>query len=435
MRHAFCLALLFGVVSAADAPVIDPALAPLIAKLGDDDFDTRETAEKAIIARAREHEEAFTPMLSSLLAGERDPEIRGRIEKLIAKISVVGSLDWSVEAGQIYQLPAISNNRIYIGNKDGTLLCYDITKGTKLWTHENGGPIYKSLAVEDGRVIAIRVRKEGRPDGRVFAFDALDGHELWSWQDDIKSQNFTAPIIANGSVFLGRASELICLDALQGEKRWSIKTENALSAPPSVSDGRMVIEQFGGALQCISANDGKILWALQLESHSQAGACMNGERCFVAGGVAVYCVDVTTGVKKWESSGLENVGVPLAVKGNRVLAAHSQTLRCLSAEDGREMWSRELGGHIYAQPALVGNRVYVGALNTKLTMYCLDAATGETLWTHVTTEGGYAEPIIVGRRLFVGYHSKFYCLKTGMPGPASWPMSGGNPGRSGCNDH
>jgi len=126
--------------------------------------------------------------------------------------------------------------------------------------------------------------------------------------------------------------------------------------------------------------------------------------------------------------------VPLAVKGARIFAGHGQTLRCLNADDGTEIWSKDTGGHLYAAPAAVGDRVYAGSLNSKLTMYCLNAVDGKELWTHCTLEGGYAEPIVAGRRLFIGYHTKFYCLKTGANGPASWPMSGGNPSHSGCND-
>lgn len=438
MRHALLLVVLriATSASAADVPGVDAALPPLIQKLGDDNFDAREAAEKAILALGYDREEAVAPVLKELLANEKDPEVRTRLDKLVKKMSALGAVDWSVEAGQIFQLPAICNKRVYIGNKDGTLICYDAATGKVIWTHENGGFIFKSVAVADGRVILIRTRKDGSPDGRIFALDALDGRELWSWQDEKKSQTFTAPIVADGAVYFGRENKLICLDALQGEKRWSIQTAslNTILAPPAVAEGRVVIGQYGGTLQCVNAADGKPLWECDLDGHVYAGASIDGGRVFTAGGYTVYRIDLKTGAKLWNSAGNDKVGVPLAVKGARIFVAHSQTLRCLNADDGKEIWSKETGGHIYAAPAAVGERVYLGSLNNRLTMYCLNAADGKELWTHCTLEGGYAEPIVAGRRLFIGYHSKFYCLKTGAAGPDSWPMSGGNPGRSGCND-
>ena len=439
MRHA---ALLLAIVLcaaanfAAETNTVDPALRALITKLGDDNFDVREAAEKEILALALDREETVAPALKELAGAEQDPEIRKRLDSLFKKMSAFGAVDWKVEGGQIFQLPAVYNQHIYIGNKDGSLLCYEAATGKVVWRHENGGFIYKSLAVADGRVIFIRTRLDGQNDGRVFALDALDGHELWSWQDEKKAQHFTAPIIAGGAVYLGRVNELICLDALQGTLRWSLAVPNSIVAPPSVADGRVIFEQYGGNLECVAAADKKLLWdfALETHPHAHAGACIDGGRVFAAGGNTIYRIGLVSGQKIWESRGKDNVSVPLAAKGDRVFAAHAMTLRCLDANTGREIWMKGTGGDIFAAPAIVGDRVYVPSLNRKLTMYCLSAVDGKELWTHSTDEAGYAEPIIAGRRLYMGYHSKFYGLKTGMPGPSAWPMSGGNPGRSGCND-
>jgi outer membrane protein assembly factor BamB len=422
------------VTRAAEISSVDPALRPLITKLGDDNFDVRESAEKEILALAMDREEVVAPVLKEMLIAEQDPEVRKRLDTLFKKMSAFGAVDWSVEAGQIYQLPAIYNKRIYIGNKDGTLLCYEAATGQVVWKHENGGFISPSLAAADGRVIFIRTRLDGLDDGRVFALDALDGHELWSWQDEKRAQHFTAPIIADGAIYFGRVNELVCLDALQGTLRWKLGVPNSIVAPPSIADGRVIFEQYGGKLECVAAADKKLLWEFALGTHAHAGACIDGGRVFVAGGNTVYRIGLVSGQKLWESRGNDNVSVSLAAKGERVFAAHAMTLRCLDANNGHEIWRKETGGHIFAQPAVVGDRLYAGSLNNKLTMYCLNATDGKELWTHCTEEAGYAEPILAGRRLFMGYHSKFYGLKTGMPGPAAWPMSGGNPGRSGCND-
>ena len=223
-------------------------LPDLIKKLGDDNFDAREAAEKKIATLSSEHEDEVLPVLTTARQREADVEIRTRLDTIIQKLNVSGTQDWSAEAGQIYQLPAIYKQRVYVGNKDNTTLCYDAVTGQRLWVHENGGFIYKSLAADDGRVFLIRTRKEGRPDGRIFALDALDGHELWSWQDDVRSQYFTAPMVMGGALYFGREKQLICLDVLEGKLRWRHDSDNSILSPPAIAEGRVLYGALDGEL-------------------------------------------------------------------------------------------------------------------------------------------------------------------------------------------
>src|SRR5947207_10240141 len=116
----------------------------LIKKLGDDNFDVREAAEKKIATLSAEHEDEVFPVLAAARLGATDAEVRKRLEAVIQKLKVAGTQDWSAEAGQIYQLPAIYKQRVYVGNKDNTTLCYDAVSGQRLWKHDNGGFITKS---------------------------------------------------------------------------------------------------------------------------------------------------------------------------------------------------------------------------------------------------------------------------------------------------
>ena len=107
---------------------------------------------------------------------------------------------------------------------------------------------------------------------------------------------------------------------------------------------------------------------------------------------------------------------------------------CLNAIDGSALWKFETGGTIFGSPAVNSGQVFVSSINNKLTLFCLDADNASKLWTFETKEAGYAYPVFAGRKLFFGYHSKFYVLRTGLAGPADWPMMCGNAARTGCND-
>ena len=419
---------------AGEASTLQSALQDALKHLGDDDFTRREDAAKALQDLSRDREDEALPLLRKALSKATDPEVRERLTALLGKLDVIGKPAWSVEVTQIYQLPALYENRVYVGNKDNSVYCLDTSSGKVIWTYAVGGFIFKSLAVDGGRVFLIRTRRDGRPDGRIFALDAANGKELWNWQDNRKSQYFTAPIATRGALFFGRENQLFCLDALEGTVRWSFDAEDSVIAPPSVADGKLVAGLLEGTILCLNEKDGKEIWRRDLEGPARAGGVIAGDAVYAGAGNALYRLNLKTGIPEWNFHAAEAIQLSPAVKNDAVLAAFGNTIRHIDARTGREIWALDTAGHIFASPAIDGSRVSVPSLNDKLTMYCLDVEHGQELWTHVSREGGYAEPILAGRLMYIGYHGKFYTLKTGYPGPQSWPMSGGNPARTGCND-
>lgn len=435
--HTILFLLLLAVVGlgAEEArPTFAESLAAEVKLLGADDFDARENAEKAILERAREREDEALALLRSEAKQTAVPERLARLEKLQRLLEVAGKKDWSVEAGPIYQLPSVSGGRVFVGNKDRKLYCLDALNGREIWNYGVVGFMYKSLAVADGRVFLIRTRKDGRPDGTVIALDSHDGRELWRWHDGVKSQYFSAPIVAGGALYFAREKKLLRLNVISGALEWIYDAEDSILSPPSVAGGKVLIGTLENGLLCVDASSGEKIWGVELAGACYSGGVILNERVYAGGANTLYCLDLKNGAVKWAYRGNEALTTAPAVKDNNVFASFGMVFRCIDATSGRALWDKETGGHIFAAPSIVDNRVYVGALNDKLTLYCFDASSGDELWTHETKEGGYAEPVLAGRRIFIGYHSAFYTLKTGVTGPAEWPMTGGNAARTGCND-
>ena len=436
--HTTFIFLLLQSIAALGAEQTQPALAEAltseIKQLGADDFDAREKAQQAILELARDREGEVLALLKAEVKKSAAPELLARLEKLQRLLEVAGKQDWSVVAGQIYQLPSVSGGRVFVGNKDRTLYCLDALSGKENWKFNVDGFMYKSLAVADGRVFLIRTRKDGRPDGTLIALDSHDGRELWRWQDGVKSQYFTAPIVTGGALYFARENNLVRLNAMSGELDWMFDAEDSILSPPSVSGGKVLLGTLENGLLCVDAANGKPVWHAALGGACYSGGVVLNERVYAGGGNTLFCLDLKDGAIKWAYRGNEALTSAPAVKDKQVFAAFGMVFRCIDVSNGRALWDKDTGGHIFAAPSIVGQRVYVGALNDKLTLYCFDAQSGDELWTHETKEGGYAEPVLAGRRIFIGYHSRFYTLKSSMPGPLEWPMTGGNAARTGCND-
>ena len=104
-------------------------------------------------------------------------------EKLVALDAATGNIIWqsaTPNGATITSPVGIGDGRIYVGTAWGGLLCaFNITDGKMLWSTNFGGhptpPTYRG-----GRVFAAA--EHGGGNGYLKAFDAMDGHLLWTSQ-------------------------------------------------------------------------------------------------------------------------------------------------------------------------------------------------------------------------------------------------------------
>ncbi len=190
-----------------------------------------------------------------------------------------GTFIWKHKTyGEIHSVPAIANGRVCFGseNPDFSVYCLNATTGSVLWRHTfyrkegvAGGmfhappAIYGNLVLigEEGgdRGIRISGAKITPSPSKFYAFDADTGNIAWDfvasdwivtvpavaygkvyfstkWAGDVyalnvsdgrlvwKSKGNSAPVVANGKVFVGSADEIYSYDADNGRLVWSHTT-------------------------------------------------------------------------------------------------------------------------------------------------------------------------------------------------------------------
>ena len=138
----------------------------------------------------------------------------------------LGGFEWGYS---IIAAPAIADGRLFVPTQWQDLVALDAASGTELWrAYSPGSPInfahYRSdspgfLAspVVTGDVVWV-----GRPDGRLLALAAADGHELWSTQ-------LGAPIVTSPAP----AGEVLVVATYDGTVRAMVP-----GAPPAAGPGR-----------------------------------------------------------------------------------------------------------------------------------------------------------------------------------------------------
>ncbi len=409
-----------------DAEVVKAA----IADLSSEDFAERESATNLLLKMG---EVVAAPVKAALDKAE-DPEAKHRLTALIAKWPV-GGLAWDFEAGYVFGLPVVDGGRVYVGNKDMNFFCLELESGKVLWKTPIEGMMFHSPAVADGRVYIIRTRKNGSPDGTLLCLDAKNGAQLWTFHSE-DSQTFTPPMVSGGKLFLVNDDMLFCLDAASGKKIWEYQAPKTILSAPSISDGCVLVGGLDMSVHCLSVETGKHIWEFQIGDSAYAGASIAKGRAYACGNnKKVFCVDLKTGAKIWEYEGEGRTSSPPAISAGRVYyGGDDGAVTCLNSDTGEKIWVFNALGMVNAQISVCGTRLYAVSIYNQMSTYCLNAEDGKLIWTYSTKEAGYATPVLAGQRLLLGYHSKFQCIRTGMPGPDAWPMTGGNAARTGNND-
>jgi outer membrane protein assembly factor BamB len=74
-----------------------------------------------------------------------------------------------------FSSPAVTEERLVIGSRSGTLYCFRRLDGKLLWTYATGGEINSSPLICGGEVIA------GSDDGYLYRLSLKDGSKIWSY--------------------------------------------------------------------------------------------------------------------------------------------------------------------------------------------------------------------------------------------------------------
>lgn len=152
------------------------------------------------------------------------------------------------------------------------------------WKVPIGGG-YSGVTVVEQRVFVMDRQKEPETE-RVFCFDADSGQQIWKHEYpvtygklDYGSGPRAAPTWHDGKLFtVGALGECRCLDAMTGERVWSVNYLSDLNgksqewgfAGSALIDGDNVVVQPGGkdehSIAALNRHTGKTVW----QSHSDA---------------------------------------------------------------------------------------------------------------------------------------------------------------------
>ncbi|MCK5258868.1 MAG: PQQ-binding-like beta-propeller repeat protein, partial [Thermoplasmatales archaeon] len=280
-----------------------------------------------------------------------------------------GQLLWNVSIGNQPTVPAIYDDKLFIGTTEG-LKMLDIG-----WMIQGGKPLGKIVSrpvVANNRVIV------GAENGNIYAFDAESGDEQWNAKlpDEIYiSQPW------NGSLFIGSGDKCYKINIENGDISWIFETDGMITSRPYVQDDVMY---FGS-------------WD-----------------------TFVYAVNTETGNLKWKfETGWGVETTPIVDDGLVFVGSHDNDFYALHGNNGTMCWAFTCKSGIHSSPAVSDNYVIFGSDDGRL--YCLDKLNGNFIWNfspgytiddkiNYLTTPIISDPIIDGETVFIGVNGNIYAL-------------------------
>ncbi|HEY9198989.1 MAG TPA: outer membrane protein assembly factor BamB [Gammaproteobacteria bacterium] len=176
----------------------------------------------------------------------------------------------------------------------------------ELWSRDAGAGTDEQFvrlrpAVDGGRVFAADHK------GRVTAFEAGSGKELWSVKTDIAISGGVG--VGEGLVLVGSSeAEVVALDWRDGHEVWRSKVSSEVLSVPGADQGTVVVQSVDGRLTGLKSSDGSRLWVFErivpVLSLRGTGTPLIVQGAVIAafdnGKLAV--LDLARGLPAWETS-------------------------------------------------------------------------------------------------------------------------------------
>jgi outer membrane protein assembly factor BamB len=347
---------------------------------------------------------------------ESAPQIKWRYRTAAIRNTVRGTpMTW---AGTGWTGTAVKlGDYVFVGSLGGYVYAWHAETGKLMWHHKAGGMFKGSLCAYENRLYI------GNTDNLLRCLDAETGRRIWSV--DTGRDLDSSPCVVDDRLYIaGENGNLRCLSPQTGKQIWkhfvggigpgTVLGSNGSETSPAVAGGEVYTATYDGILHSVDANAGKRRWRARTGDDTDASAVVHDEfvyACAEEKAPYLYCFARQDGREIWRYDGKARgyYSTP-AVVGDRIwVGAEDGRLHCVGARTGTPIWTFQTGAAIWSSPCVVDGKVIFGSRDFHL--YCLDAASGRELW-RVKLDGRIiSSPCIVDGTIWIGTATGyFYCL-------------------------
>lgn len=333
-------------------------------------------------------------------------------------------------AGPIRNALELHDGVIYASSADGRVHALAADNGLPLWDRDLGSAAGAPVASGDLLVLIDR-------RNRVHALERTTGDTRWTaetgadlelhWGREGWDYLTPAPVIHEEVVYAGSGDGgLYALEAADGAVRWIYRTGGRIRAAPALHEGTVYVGSGDGYFHAVDAAAGERVWRFRTEGAGLDAADFGFDRTQITGAASVaddavyfgsrdarlYALDRRSGRELWrfEEPSAWVIATP-AVTADGIYSARSSSsnVRAIDRGTGEELWVNEADGFVFASPAVVGDRLYVGS--DEGTLHAFDRASGGEAWSLRTAGGIWGTPVAhAGRLYFAGDDGAVYAV-------------------------
>jgi len=287
------------------------------------------------------------------------------------------TLEWTFDAGKFLKSsPVVSDKLVFLGGSTGNFHALDRVTGKEVWRKNIGIGVDAPALIQKGRVYV------GTKDGFVVCLDAKTGEKKWSYEtmgEIVGAPNIAAhPEDGRLLLLVGSYDNFIhCLDAKDGKLLWKFETMNYINGTPAIWDKQAVV--FGGCdaqLYVISLLDGQLIRQVDLGAPIASSVGLMDRFGYVGNmDKSVQAIDLTTGQLVWsyQPKNFPYFSSPALTEDLVIIGGRDKGLHGIDRKTGSKVWRYAGRGRIDSSPVIAGEKVVVGTMDGKLCLIRLNS--------------------------------------------------------------
>ena len=294
-------------------------------------------AESAIPDDISEYWSLYTQSTAPVIEDEVAYTIEyARKERLVARSTVTGEQEWSVDIGPVsFNIPAVHGDAVIVPRFD-SVEAFSRTDGESLW----------KVPLPEGSSLPLLSRPNGviAATGRGIVSVSVAGEQ--QWQHEPSSEIAGAPAVTDdGIVYTSANGELIHVSG--GKTNASISVDTAFSSGPAVDTGISYQASDSGTVSAIDLSSGDQIWEHPMDETTSAGTspAVDFDSVYVPTISGIVSLDKGTGEPNWTFEFPERGSATTPVIDSEILcfgtygSISSASVFALSRSDGTVQWN------------------------------------------------------------------------------------------------